>query len=160
MKINDAFLGALMLGLGAGIVLHAQTFPIMAGMAYGPEFFPTVVGTGIALCGLGLMSKWAIAARKGHSEPWVITPDWMQDRVNILRAMGILVAVVFYILVVPYLGFILTIFLTSFGLLVLLANPLWLSAVIAAILPVILHLGFSMGLRVPLPRGVIEKLLF
>lgn len=160
MKINDALLGIIMLVFGVGITMHAQTFPVMAGMQFGPEFFPTVIGTGIALCGLGMVAKWAVATRKGTSEPWVTVPGWMHERINLLRGIGILAAVVFYILSVPHLGFILTMSLTAFGLLILLANPLWLSIAIAIVLPLVLHFGFSVGLRVPLPRGVIEKLLF
>ncbi len=160
MKVNDAFLGILMLTLGVAIVLHAQTFPVMAGMEYGPEFFPSLIGSGIALCGFGMVVSWGITARKGAAEPWVTIPDWMRTPINLLRAFGILASVVFYILAAPTLGFILTMFLTTFGLLLLLANPLWLCAVIAVILPAILHIGFSTGLRVPLPRGIIERLLF
>lgn len=158
MKINDVFLGLIMLVIGVVIALHAQTFPVMAGMQYGPEFFPTIIGGGIALCGLGMVANWA-AFRHGPKQPWVVIPEWMGSRINVLRALGILGAVVFYIVASPFLGFILTIFLTTLGLLLLLANPLWLSLSIALILPAILHFGFSVGLRVPLPRGVIEKLL-
>ncbi|MFK7878192.1 tripartite tricarboxylate transporter TctB family protein [Roseobacter sp.] len=158
MKINDVFLGLIMLVIGVAIALHAQTFPVMAGMQYGPEFFPTIIGGGIALCGLGMVANWAVF-RHGPKQPWVVMPEWMGSRINVLRALGILGAVVFYIVVSPFLGFILTIFLTTLGLLLLLANPLWLSLSIALILPAILHFGFSVGLRVPLPRGVIEKLL-
>lgn len=160
MKLNDALLGLLMLIIGTSVVLHAQTFPIMAGMQYGPEFFPTVIGSGMALCGAGMLVSWALARRKGATEPWIIVPDWMGTPLNLARALGILFAVVFYILAAPFLGFILTVFLTAFGLLVLLGNRLWISGVIACILPVVLHLGFSVGLRVPLPRGLIEVALF
>ncbi|MFK7763977.1 MAG: tripartite tricarboxylate transporter TctB family protein [Roseobacter sp.] len=159
MKINDAFMGLIMLVIGVSIVLHARTFPVMAGMQYGPEFFPTIIGSGIALCGLGMVARWIAIRGQGAQEPWVTVPDWMGSRINVLRALGVLGAVVFYIVASPSLGFMLTIFLTTLGLLLLLANPLWLSTTIALILPVVLHFGFSVGLRVPLPRGVIEKLL-
>lgn len=159
MKINDAFLGLILLVVGAAIVVHARTFPVMAGMQYGPEFFPTIIGGGIALCGLGMMANGVVARRNGALDPWVTVPDWMGSKINIVRALGILVAVVFYIVASPILGFMLTIFLTTLGLLLVLANRLWLSVAIALILPVVLHFGFSVGLRVPLPRGVIEKLL-
>ncbi|WP_299969472.1 tripartite tricarboxylate transporter TctB family protein [uncultured Roseobacter sp.] len=159
MRINDLFLGLIMLVLGLAIALHAQTFPVMAGMQYGPEFFPTLIGTGIALCGLGMVVRGVVDARAGADEPWVTVPDWMRVRINVLRALGILGAVVFYIVASPVLGFMLTIFVTTLGLLLLLANPLWLSMGVAVALPVVLHFGFSVGLRVPLPRGIIEKLL-
>lgn len=159
MKINDAFLGLIMLVVGISIALHAQTFPVMAGMQYGPEFFPTIIGSGIALCGFGMVASWAVSSRQGTPEPWVSVPDWMGHPINVIRALGVLAAVVFYIIVSPFLGFILTIFLTTLGLLLLLANSVWLSALIALLLPAVLHFGFSVGLRVPLPRGIIEKLL-
>lgn len=158
MKINDVFLGLIMLVVGVAIVLHAQTFPVIAGMQYGPEFFPTLIGSGIALCGLGMVGRGFISARNGAGKPWVTKPDWMRERINVWRALGVLAAVVFYIVGSPVLGFMLTIFLTTLGLLLLLANPIWLSVSIAVILPVVLHFGFSVGLRVPLPRGFIEKL--
>lgn len=158
MKLNDMFLGLIMLVVGVVIALHAQTFPEMAGMQYGPEFFPTLIGIGIALCGLGMVVSSAVS-RDSAAEPWVTAPAWMGSWINVLRALGVLGAVVFYVVASPILGFMLTIFLTALGLLLLLANPLWLSLLIALILPVVLHYGFAVGLRVPLPRGIIEKLL-
>ncbi len=160
MKVNDIVLGGIFGVLGVAIILHARTFPVMAGMQFGPEFFPIVIGLGMALAGLGLLVSGIVAARQGACGPMVEIPDWMRDRLNVLRALGIIAAVAFYIVTVPFLGFLLTMFLTTLGLLTLLGNSWWLSGLIALILPVVLHFGFSVGLRVPLPRGVIEVALF
>ena len=40
MKLNDAVCGALLLLLGAVVLVHVQGFPKIPGQQYGPALFP------------------------------------------------------------------------------------------------------------------------
>ena len=160
MKFDDAALGLIVLIAGAAIVVTASGFPEMAGMTYGPAFFPTLIGIGFGLCGLALLVSGLLARKRQEAGPWLALPDWFGDRTAVMRAIGVLLAVVAYALLSGWLGFLLTVFLITAGLLLLLQVTKLVSAALAIALPLLLHYGFSVLLRVPLPRGPIEVLLY
>lgn len=160
MTFNDAALGLIVLLAGAAIVFTASGFPEMAGMAYGPEFFPTLIGIGFCLCGLSLLASGFLAQRGGGRAPLVALPAWFGDRLAVVRAIGVVAAVAAYALFVGMLGFHLTVFLITAALLHLLDAPKLVTAAISVILPLVLHYGFSIILRVPLPRGPFEQFFF
>ena len=160
MTFNDAALGLIVLLVGAVIVVVANGFPEMAGMTYGPAFFPTLIGIGFGLCGLSLLVSGLLATRGDDVRPWVTLPAWFGDRTAVLRALAIIVAVIGYALLVGWLGFLLTAFLITAGLLLLLDVPKLVTVLISLVLPIALHYGFSVMLRVPLPRGPLEQLFF
>ena len=56
MRVGDAVSGALILALGAAMIVIAAGFPGFPGQRFGPSLFPTILGSGLALCGalLGL----------------------------------------------------------------------------------------------------------
>ncbi|MEZ5935269.1 MAG: tripartite tricarboxylate transporter TctB family protein [Alphaproteobacteria bacterium] len=161
MAFSDAALGLIVLLAGAAVVWTASGFPEMAGMAYGPAFFPTLIGIGFCLCGLSLLlSAWLSHQRAGVRLPWLTPADWFGDRMAVARVLGVVVAVIVYALLCGWLGFLLTMALITGALLLLMGAPKPISAVLAIALPLALHYGFSVMLRVPLPRGPIERLLF
>jgi putative tricarboxylic transport membrane protein len=132
----------------------------MAGMTYGPEFFPTLIGIGFCLCGLSLLLSGLLAQRGAERVPLVTLPAWFSDRLAVLRAVGVVAAVAAYALFVGMLGFHLTVFLITAALLLMLDAPRLITAVISVALPLVLHYGFSIILRVPLPRGPFEQFFF
>lgn len=160
MTFNDAALGLIVLLAGAAIVVTASGFPEMAGMAYGPEFFPILIGIGFCLCGLSLLVSGLVAQRGGARMPLLTLPAWFDDRVAIMRAIGVVLAVVAYALFSGWLGFLLTVFLITAGLLFLMNASMLITLPVAIGLPLVLHYGFSVMLRVPLPRGPIEQFFF
>lgn len=160
MRFNDAALGLIVFLAGAAIAFTANGFPEMAGMVYGPEFFPTLIGIGFCLCGVSLLASGLLARRRGDGGPLATLPVWFGDRLAVVRALGIIGAVVAYALLVGTLGFLLTVFAISVILLLLLDAPKRIAVPIAIGLPLILHYGFSIILRVPLPRGLLESFFF
>ena len=147
--------GAALVALAAVILWHIQGFPAMPGQKFGPAWFPGLIAIGLAICG-------ALLVRAGLREhaPLFAMPQWMQ-RPRASRAVAtVLAGLVAYILLADALGFHIT------GALIL---ALWMralgaswrvTAAVAVIATVLVHLAFYKVLRVPLPWGVLERWAF
>ncbi|HIP78943.1 MAG TPA: hypothetical protein EYH07_10835 [Kiloniellaceae bacterium] len=160
MKLGDLPLGLLAGVAGLAIILEAASFPAMAGMAYGPEFFPIIIGIGFCLCGLVLVAADLRARLSGTAAPVLTIEPALRRRKALLRAGAVLIGIVAFIALVKPLGFLLTLALLLVFLLRVLAAGWTITLALALGLPFALHFGFTWLLRVPLPRGLIETLLF
>jgi putative tricarboxylic transport membrane protein len=127
----------------------------MPGQKFGPAWFPGFVAAGLAICG-------ALLAYNGLRErsSWITAPEWLRShraRAGVAALVGGLVA---YILVVDHLGF----HLTALALLAVWMRVLgasWrITALVAVVATLVIHLAFYKGLRVPLPWGVLERWAF
>lgn len=160
MIVRNALLGLISSGVGAGIWWHVGSFPKMAGMAYGPDFFPRLLAIGFGLTGLTLVASDFFGGptdREGADAPFKETGAKL---INLLRFFGILTALAVFAFLVPTLGFIL-----GCALSVMLAGFVYRASVVQiVILAVMLPLGckflFADFLRVTLPRGIVENLIF
>jgi putative tricarboxylic transport membrane protein len=153
MKLNDALAGLLVLIVGLAIVLEARTFPSVTGQSIGPGLFPTIIGSGLMLCGLAL----AIAGRASGA-PWLEFGEWPRRPRLAFNFLLVFADLVFYALAVSRLGFFITavLFLTvlmlAFGVRRRRVLPLALAVTL------VIHYAFYSLLRVPLPWGVMESL--
>jgi hypothetical protein len=69
---KDAIGGLLMLALGAGTALHAQSYNIGTLRRMGPGFFPTILGILLALIGATMvLTSW-----RTQSGPATRRPEW------------------------------------------------------------------------------------
>ena len=157
MHLPDRVTGLFLVGLGGAAAYGGWLLPPVPGQPVGPNVFPLVIGTGLALCGL------AIAFGIGHSfeEEEEIVPyeggaaPAPQGKLYGLRALLPPALLLFYVLVADRVGFILTagiivfVTATALGARWKLALPLTLLA------PIVIHLIFSKLLRVPLPIGLL-----
>lgn len=149
MKLNDAILGLLVLLGGVAIILEARTFQPTHGQAYGPDLFPTIIGTGFVLSGLVLVaSGW----RARHAAGWIgtsgITPGQMLD------ALLVLLAILAFILLAGILGFLLTGGLSTWLLMARFRRGAWVSSLVTTVVIVLaVDWAFRSLLLVPLPQG-------
>ena len=157
MRLPDRVTGLFLVGLGAAAAYGGWQLPPVPGQPVGPNVFPLVIGTGLALCGL------AIALGIGRSfeeEEELIPVEGGQPppptrQFYGLRALLPPALLLFYVAVADQLGFIITagliVFVTSTAL-----GARWkLSLPLAALAPIAIHLIFSKLLRVPLPAGLL-----
>ncbi len=159
MRFSDFALGLGVAVFGIAVLLHVRTFPEIPGMQYGPAFFPGLIGAAFLICGVALVVG-SVVRGAALTERFAERPAWFGDRLAVWRAVGVVLSVVAYALVSPVLGFLLTVALLTAGLL-LLMGVRWVVVVpLMVLLPLFLHYGFAQGLRVPLPRGPLELLLF
>jgi len=154
MRLNDAVLGAILLGFAAWVLWLTSFFPEFPGQDYGPNLFPRILATGIGIVGALLVLR-GIRARGGL----VMLADWAREPARLLSFLAIPGAALFYILASDPLGFIPTAFL------LLLALFLWFRARPVVALPVaagmtlLVHWFFAGLMRVPLPRGILDNVL-
>ena len=140
----------------ASVVLwHIQGFPAMPGQKFGAAWFPGLVAGGLGICG-------ALLVYSGLRErsPWMTVPQWIHSRRARTGVAALLGGLIAYILVVDALGFHLTgIVLVAAWLRVLGAS--WrVTAVVAVVGTLVIHIAFYKGLRIPLPWGVLERWAF
>ena len=155
MKVNDALTGALLIALGALILWHIQGFPAMQGQRFGPAWFPGLIAVGLAACGAVLVAR---GARTGAA--WIELAEWTRERQPVAGFFSVIAGLVFYVLVSGPLGFHLTSFLLLLAGMRVLGTRSRVALPVALIAPVLIHLAFYKGLRVPLPWGVLERLAF
>jgi putative tricarboxylic transport membrane protein len=158
MRLPDRVTGLFLVGLGTAAAYGGWQLPPVPGQPVGPNVFPLVIGTGLALCGL------AIAFGIGHSfeeEEELIPVEGGQPkqappgRFYGLRALLPPALLLFYVAVADRLGFIITAGLIVFVTSTALGARLKLSLPLAVLAPIGVHLIFSKLLRVPLPAGLL-----
>ncbi|WP_237213634.1 tripartite tricarboxylate transporter TctB family protein [Falsiroseomonas oryziterrae] len=154
MRLNDALLGAILLGFAGWVWWMTTFFPAFPGQDYGPNLFPRILAAGIAACGAMLVLRGL-----RRRAPLIVLESWTREPERLLSFLLIPGAVLAYIFLSDALGFIPTAFL------LLVALFLWFRARPVVALPVaagvtlVVHWFFAGLMRVPLPRGVLDSLL-
>jgi putative tricarboxylic transport membrane protein len=157
MKMSDVVTGAIFLLAGIAIILEARTFPAVGGQAYGSSFFPIILGAGMAIGGSTLA---VIAIVKGRVFPLFRQPEWLKHIRAKLSLIIIILSLIFYILVANHLGFCLTVFLIVTGMRVWMKERLLSSILTAFCVTAVFYFLFGTLLRVPLPFGVVERIIY
>lgn len=148
----DIVSGALVVLLGAAVVLHVRGFPELPGGQPGPALFPGIVGALLVMFGLVLTVR-AIVGR-GHppdADPAGGPASTPRARWNALAVLGLIAS---YILLAETLGFALTMAPLLFLLMWLLGTRPWIAAAAAAVTTALILLLFQQLLLVPLPTGL------
>lgn len=157
MKVNDALGGAALAALGAVVLWHIQGFPPMPGQKFGPAWFPGLIAGGLILCGTLLIVS---RLRAPASEPLFALPDWTRRVRPVASVASVLAGLVLYVFVVDTLGF----HITAAALLLVwsrLMGASWRLAVPVALAATFaIHLSFYKLLKVPLPWGLLERVVF
>ena len=156
MKLNDAILGTVFLTLAALVFWQAQSMPRLSGQPFGAGTFPTVIAAMMAVGGLWL----TVAGLRARGAPAVTVASWLRQPGAIWRVLAVPGFVVIYALFSRQIGF---------PLLVppLLAAFLWittgrpgLSVVVAVLATAAIWLLFARFLMVPLPLGLLVRVLY
>ena len=158
MKVHDALSGAGLAALGAVVLWHIQGFPAMPGQKFGPAWFPGLIAAGLVLCG-ALLAVQGLR-RTARAQPWIALPPWIRKPRPLASVVAVLGGLLFYVFAADRIGFHLT------GILLLtvwarLLGASWrMSAAVALIATVAIHLAFYKLLRIPLPWGIFERFAF
>ncbi|MEO1103028.1 MAG: tripartite tricarboxylate transporter TctB family protein [Pseudomonadota bacterium] len=158
MQLDDRLVGLILIVLGAIVYLTARTFPMMAGMPYGPGFFPSIAAVGMIVCGVVITITGGLKARASAAAPDATlpeTPALPSGRGVWLRPLAIMLCVVFFGVAMPILGFhIAAVITVAAAAFVFGASPIGgLALAVAAAFGA--HAAFYSMLRVPLPWGIL-----
>ena len=175
MKSNDVPIGAGLLVLSLLILWHVSSFPPAPGQPYNAALFPGIAAAGLAFASIALIVS---GLRKRSDDRRTAESEAARDQeleslagsqdVEVLetakvpsRLLAIVLtasAVIFYLVVANFLGFIIT------GTIIL-AALMWSYGVVFKVLvpvsivsAVVIHLAFYKLLSVPLPWGVLQPL--
>ncbi|MBL8669789.1 MAG: tripartite tricarboxylate transporter TctB family protein [Alphaproteobacteria bacterium] len=159
MKLNDALIGALLALLGTAVLWQVQSFPAIPGQRFGAALFPGVVAVGLVACGALLVLRGWRQLGSGEVAALSVGPLLREPR-SIVRLVSVPAGILLYILLSGWLGFHLTAGAIMLGWMLLFGTRLPIAAIAAIVLPLALHFAFYKLLRVPLPWGVMQHVVF
>ena len=152
MRLNDAIIGAILIVFAIAVILHAATFPRLFGQEYGPDLFPTIIASGLILCGALLIAKGWAERREGRL---VLLGPWARDRRMRVNVALLVVFVLAYILFSNFIGFVPLSFVILSVLMIRLGASLIAGLATAAAATLLIHTIFAKFLLVPLPWGLL-----
>ncbi len=118
----------------------------------GPGFFPLVIGGVLSLLSIILLVRtlWAETGLEGKINFWKEKRSWE-------KVLSSLLGLIFYLILLNYLGYLLTTFLFIIYLLKFIGKKGWLASTLMAILiAASSYILFQTGLGVSLPKGMIK----
>jgi putative tricarboxylic transport membrane protein len=156
MRFNDAITGAAFTCFAVLVLLYAQTFPPPGHQPIGPAFFPSLIAILMMLAGGVLMVRGVRDYVAEHSlfkgAPWTSSPSaW-------LRILMIPAAVIGYLLLSPYIGFMAAAALAVVALALQLRRPLVVALALGVVSAIVIYVVFTRLFLVPLPVGPLEAL--
>lgn len=157
MKLNDAILGAAFLALSIWIAASALAMPRMAGTAIGAGTFPLVVAAMMAMGGLALTLSGVKTWRRA---PVAQLSDWLSSRPALTRAGASIVFVVIYAALGEWIGFPLLVPPMMIALLWLTTGRPLASVILGCLISAGVWLLFARVLMVPLPLGLMSRVLY
>lgn len=152
MRFNNALPGGVLMLFALAVIAYSNTFPRLHGQNYGPDLFPTLIGTGLLVFG-GILVFQGLKERA--TAPMVDIGEWAKDRRNIANVVILLASMIFYILISDMLGFIPTSLLIMVTLLRRFGSGWPASVVLALLTTFAIHTLFAKLLLVPLPWGIL-----
>lgn len=160
-KCKDLILGGFMLALSVFYLIFAQqikTKPKLTPSYASDRIMPTILGILLAILSILLIIQ-GLKRFKAEDDGEVKKMD-RADTMAVILTFAIIIC---YIILLPYLGFILSTVIYLFFQMIILAPPdkrnLALFAIVAVVFTLLVFFAFRMGLSQPLPRGPIESLL-
>jgi putative tricarboxylic transport membrane protein len=145
---GELLAGAVLTAFGGFVIYEAHALPYTSESGPGPGFFPLWIGIGIVACSLVMLYAYFFRT-DGNSEETA-----KSSRVEFTRALGAWFAFVATIVLLPLIGFGLSLgLLTAFLILVLDRRSSWIALGVALGLALGFHLVFAVALGVSLPAG-------
>jgi putative tricarboxylic transport membrane protein len=149
MRVSNTAIGLFLIVFAAAVLWHVQSFPSLDNGYPGPALFPSVLAVLFILCGVGLIVQGVRQHEKLLKfDTGTLT---LSGLLNIVFVLG---AIVCYIFLAEYIGFLI------FSFAVLVALMKWLkvktlsSIAMAVVVTLIIYLLFAKVLLVPLPWGL------
>ncbi|WDR02170.1 tripartite tricarboxylate transporter TctB family protein [Devosia algicola] len=155
---SDLFTGGFFVALGLFLIAFALPMRPPAHVPYGPGFFPAIVGA--LMISIGLLVAWQSRHGSADDAGGVVIRDEViprKERAGPRLAIAAFVLTpVAFVMLVPFLGFLIAMPLIM-GTLIGLLRGRWVSSfIVAIIVTLLLQTMFQEVMRVPLPWGLLE----
>ena len=161
MRFNDAITGSVLVIFALAEIAYTQTFPSLFGQKYGPALFPQIIGYGLIATGTLLIVRGIKQQRNaGPGSSWIEPGEWVYHSRHKINFFLVLLALLSYILLSNWLGFIIISMIILFVMLYRLGSSVTTSFFVAAAATATLQLLFSKLLLVPLPAGLLQGLVY
>jgi putative tricarboxylic transport membrane protein len=155
LRFNDALTGAALVVFGLLVLWHVQAFPTIPGQKYGAGLFPQLLSIGLAVCGVLL----CIRGFRSRA-PALALARWTGVRRPVAAFFSVIAGLGLYVVLAGPLGFHLTGFLLLLWWTLVYGTRPAVALPVAIIAPILIHLAFYKLLRIPLPWGVLQGVLF
>jgi Tripartite tricarboxylate transporter TctB family len=152
-----ASFGGIVIALSGEIQSGVQTDPL------GPRVFPSALGVGIVLCGLllgiGALFRWqpqqsGLLLDGGGAE------EVEKGPFSLARLLGAAAATAIYVAAFEPVGYLLATPLYVVAILLIHGGASWRTLIVApVVITTFLYLTFRFVLRIPVPGGILERLL-
>lgn len=149
MRTSNTAIGLLLIIFASTVLIHVQSFPKLGNGYPGPALFPEVLAVLFIFCGIGLVIQGIRQREKvlkfdlGN----ISLAGWL----NIIFVLG---AVVCYIFLAEYVGFLIFSFVILMILMKWLKVKLLPSLIMSVVVTMAIYLLFAKILLVPLPWGL------
>lgn len=153
MRVHDVIVGGLILALGTYIAVTGHALAPPRHLAYGPGFFPMLIGIAMMVVGALIFVRAAWTLR---GAALVVAPDWLRSGKAAVRFWIIPAVIVFYMFAVEPLGFLATATVLLASIFVVNGIRPWRGLVLALALAIVVDILFASLLHVPLAWGVLE----
>ena len=110
------------------------------------------------ICGLLLLVRGV--RRHVPGGRWLAFDDWARDPLTVIRFLSVPAGILFYVLTSDFLGFHIAAGLAMMGWLLVFGMKPLPALAIAIFFPAVMHLAFYKLLRVPLPWGLLQSVVF
>lgn len=152
MRLSDGLIGAGFVMAGAAVFATTLGFPRQEGGAPGPALFPQVLA--VLMAGFGACLAVPVVVRRASRATEALESSRTPGRRGVLNALAVFAGIIAFMLLAPWLGFLLTTAAILFGLTWWLGSPALRAALASVGLTLFVYVIFGKVLRVPLPLGL------
>ncbi|WP_176086095.1 tripartite tricarboxylate transporter TctB family protein [Martelella sp. HB161492] len=156
MKISDRITGPALSLFGAVVIVGAMQLPTVPGVRFGADLMPTLIGIGFICLGLAI-ALGGFLTEKGRT--FLDVSEWRVPLRNYAAAIWTLGGLVIGIFLFQSVGFPLIGIIYMAGLMLLMRARILTTVIVSPVVVLILYYGFSKGLMVPLPAGILGGIL-
>lgn len=160
-KCKDLILGVFLLALGIFYTVYAQqikTRPKLTPSYAGARVFPTLLSILLIILSVCMILQSIRRLKADDTEE-----TQKMSKVDLFSILLTFAAMVVYIIILPYLGFMISTVIFLFAQITILApkekRNYLLFAIVAVVFTIIAFVAFRIGLSQLLPRGPIEALI-